>query len=132
MSVHRQNAPAFEHTCAPACIPFIMLHADQRSLRPRRGRPRKNTHLVPDPENLVSTQSSLELRDPAHYDSSVAKHLAANPLCRATYLDTDFSVVTRGRSFSHLQVLEALYIRKLSPPLCAQTKVKTLKLFPLG
>ena len=115
-------------------VPLSMLHADQRSLRPRRGRPRKKPHIVPDPENLVSTQSSLELRelDPAHYDSSVAKHLAANPLCRATYLDTDFSVVTRGRSFSHLQVLEALYIRKLSPPLCAQTKVKTLKLFPLA
>ena len=115
-------------------VPLSLLHADQRSLRPRRGRPPKKPRTVPKRVDTVSTESSSEFPqlDPAQYESSVAKHLAANPICRAAYSDTDFSLIARGRSLSHLQVLEALFIRKVSPSLCIQTKAKTLKLFPPG
>ena len=67
--------------------------------------------------------------DPTHFDSAIAKHLAVNPACRASYSDSHLNVLTRGRSLSHLQALESLYIRKLSPSLCVQTETSTLKLF---
>ena len=90
-------------------VPLNMLHTDQRSLRPRRGRPPKKPRVVPKRVDNASTQDSSEFRqlDAAQFDSSFAKHLAANPICRAAYSDTDFSLIARGRSVSHLQVLEA-------------------------
>ena len=94
----------------------------------RRGRPRKD----PRPTKSQSNQSDLaELTemDPAHFESAIAKHLAINPACRASYSDSHFSVLTRGRSLLHLQALESLYIRKFSPSLSVQRKTRTLKLF---
>ena len=94
----------------------------------RRGRPRKDppsTQPLPTQPDLAE----LTKMDPTHFDSAIAKHLAVNPACRASYSDSHFNVLTRGRSLSHLQALESLYIRKLSPSLCVQTKTSTLKLF---
>ena len=118
-------------------VPLNLLNEDQRALRPRRGRPPKNRENVALKSSSVvrppasSRNTSVNVTpDTTDYDYSIARHLATNPSCRATYSDNDFRIVCRGRSLSHLQVLEALYTRTLSPKLCVQVKAKTLKLFP--
>ena len=74
-------------------VPLNILHTDQRSLRPRRGRPPKKPRAVAKRVDSASTQDSSDFRqlDAAQFDSPVTKHLAANPICRAAYSDTDFS-----------------------------------------
>ena len=57
--------------------------------------------------------------------SSVAKHLISNVDCRRSYSDDCFSVLSRARSFSHLKVLEAVYISSLCPVLCVQKEYVT-------
>ena len=62
--------------------------------------------------------------------SSVARHLIAHVDCHLSYTDDCFSVLSRARSFSHLKVLEAVYISSLRPVLCVQKEYVTpLRLF---
>ena len=116
-------------------VPLHSLLGEARAQRPRRGRPPKKEHQA---EKSTPQQTRTGLRsqvatskptsvtsDAAHklhsnYDSAIANHLAGNEHCRLQYSDGDFSVLGRARSKLHLCVLEALYIRLLSPDLCAQ------------
>ena len=52
--------------------------------------------------------------------SAVAKHLISNVDCRLSYSDDCSSVLSRARSFRHLNVLEAVYISSLRPVLWKQ------------
>ena len=62
--------------------------------------------------------------------TAIKCHLSGSASCREWYSDDVFSVLSRGRSFLHLAVLEALYIRKLDPELCVQKEnVLSLQLF---
>ena len=62
--------------------------------------------------------------------TSIGKHLKAQPECARKYNASQFSVLARGRSKFHLQVLEAVYIQSLKPSLCAQKDfVYSTKLF---
>ena len=64
------------------------------------------------------------------YDSSVCNHLIADDACRVRYSDSCFTVLSRGRSFQHLKVLEAIYIHTTHPSICKQVdNTLTLKLF---
>ena len=79
-----------------------------------RGRPPKN----------------LEKPAAERYPSAIACHLAENDECRTNYSVQHFSVLARGRSRQHLDVLEAVFIQQLKPVLCKQkTNVKALHLF---
>ena len=54
-------------------------------------------------------------------DSSVTKHLKGNPECIPLEPERCFTVVlARARNKSHLDVLEAVFIRTLSPDMCQQ------------
>ena len=67
---------------------------------------------------------------PDEYQSAIAAHLASNEHCCKAYKDSDFRVISRGRSKSHLDVLEAVYICECDPVLCKQKNFVTyLKLF---
>ena len=64
------------------------------------------------------------------YQSAIACHLASNKQCRELYQETDFKILSRGRSKYHLDVLEAVYISVLNPVLCKQKmSVTYLQLF---
>ena len=62
--------------------------------------------------------------------SSIAKHLALKSSCQNVCDDPCFSILSRGRSKYHLEVLEALYISKYQPDLCVQKNSLALYLFP--
>ena len=67
---------------------------------------------------------------PSDYQSAIACHLAENKACRQKYSDDSFTVLSRARTKSHLNVLEAMYIHLLKPVLCIQKSfVSTLSLF---
>ena len=57
---------------------------------------------------------------PTDCQSSVARHLFEKDACTLTYNDSSFRVVCVCFSKSHLDVMEALYIRSLEPNLCAR------------
>ena len=122
-------------------VPLSQLSVDQRGSRPRRGRPpkRPNSSVKEKPPDDVALRRSARLSAVTVNDvalsvysvtSSVAKHLISNVDCRRSYSDDCFSVLSRARSFSHLKVLEAVYIPSLRPVLCVQKEYVTpLRLF---
>ena len=64
------------------------------------------------------------------YQSAIACHLASNKQCRELYQETDFNILSRGRSKYHLDALEAVYINVLNPVLYKQKmSVTYLQLF---
>ena len=126
-------------------VPLHLLPGEARVQRPRRGRPPKK-QLKAEKSTPQQTRSGLrsqvvtskptsitsDAADKLHsnYDSAVANHLAGNEHCGLQYSDGDFSVLARARSKLHLCVLEALYVKHLSPDLCAQKNfVLALSLF---
>ena len=85
----------------------------------------KSTPVGPCKSSMIS-----DTEDAAHYQSSIAKHLASNRDCAMSYDDSSFRVVHVCKSRYSLGVLEALYIRSLSPDLCVQkNSVTSLVLF---
>ena len=61
--------------------------------------------------------------------SAIAQHLLDSPDCVLSFAHDRFSILAKARSSFHLQILEALYIRKLSPVLCKQKElIYSLKL----
>ena len=80
------------------------------------------------PKYVRNTNASLLNRKPS---SSIAKHLVDSPDCRKNYRDSQFKVLSFGRSDCHLAALEALYIMQKKPKLCVQKKftVYTTQLF---
>ena len=74
--------------------------------------------------------SGKAAKQPDHYQSAIARHLAENRQCRQAYQDEQFTVLARSRSAHHLQVLEATYIHALKPVLCQQkTFVTSLQMY---
>lgn len=54
-------------------------------------------------------------------DSAITRHLKTNPDCiNSTLTATGFTILAQARNNSHLDVLEALFIQRLAPPLCSQ------------
>ena len=63
-------------------------------------------------------------------DFAILKHLKLNTECIRDDLRTVFRVLAQARSDSHLSILEALYIQRLTPTLCSQKEhVRVLSLF---
>ena len=63
-------------------------------------------------------------------DSAVTKHLKEYPDCLAVERRENFTILAQARHKAHLDVLEALYIKKLSPGLCLQKEfIHVLALF---
>ena len=64
-------------------------------------------------------------------DSGIAKHVKANTDCLPTteaQLVNRFCVLAQARNQGHLDILEAVFIRKLAPALCQQKNLKALHL----
>ena len=63
-------------------------------------------------------------------DSAIMRHLKSNRQCIREDLHSAFKVLAQARSRPHLDILEALYIQRLAPPLCNQKEhVRALSLF---
>ena len=76
--------------------------------------------LYQQPPNLRSATS----------DSAITKHMQSQTACIPRQRNERFTVVASARNAHHRAALEALYIRSMKPPLCAQKKfVKALRLF---
>ena len=131
-------------------VPLHLVPVSQRASRPRRGRqpkiddgrpPRK----PPDGQAVrrirfaggssssggqVAVPDVPEVDVGRVYPSSVANHLVSTDICRSVYSDSSFTVLSHARSFSHLTVLEAIFIYSTRPVLCKQKEnVVALKLF---
>ena len=81
-------------------------------------------------KKCVSAVSDVSDIDVESLQSSIAKHLVLNTSCQSVCDDSCFSILSRGRSKYHLEVLEALYIDKYQPDLCVQKTLLALSLFP--
>ena len=70
-------------------------------------------------------------KSPDDYQSAVARHLLENEACLRAYTDNSFCIVCVCSSkYLSLDVMEALFIRSLSPNLCVQkSSVTSLQLF---
>ena len=83
-----------------------------------------------DGSRALTLEVTKKTRNSNNQQSAIESHLSVSDSCRELYRDDVLSVLARGRSPLHLCVLEALYIRKLSPKLCAQNEnVLSLQLF---
>ena len=85
------------------------------------------THSGNDPAD----RRKKKRENPAEvYRSAVACQLAANTDCCRSYLDSDFTVLSRCRSMQHRGVQEAMCIRRFKPVLCKRKSfVLNLTLF---
>ena len=83
--------------------------------------------------NSDQVQSEMQMLKVSKSDSSITRHLKTSPECReGVCLDVSkrFRILSRARNAGHLSFLEALFISKLSPELCAQKEfVRSLELF---
>ena len=95
--------------------------------------PEVTTRRLPigkDESRAATSEVTKKTRNSNSQQSAIKSHLSVSDSCRELYRDDVFSVLARGRSVLHLSVLEALYIRKLSPELCVQKEnVLSLQLF---
>ena len=127
-------------------VPLHLVPVSQRASRPRRGRQPKGDdgrppRKPPDGQavyRMTRSSSSGQVAVPdvpevdvgRVYPSSVANHLVSSDICRSVYSDSSFTVLSHARSFSHLRVLEAIFIYSTRPVLCKQKEnVVALKLF---
>ena len=79
------------------------------------------------PDKLLAPSPSLRK---AAADSAITRHLKESPSCISDKLRQNFSILARARHQTHLDVLEALFINKLSPSLCCQKDhVRVLSVF---
>ena len=63
-------------------------------------------------------------------DSAITKHLKSSLDCINAEVTKNFKILAQARSQQHLNVLEALFIQRLAPPLCNQKEhVRVLSLF---
>ena len=96
-------------------------------------------HCRCDQRYVGKTTQSLALRIQQHIpakigcnhssgDSSITKHLKVSRACIPSEPASRFRVLAQARHRSHLDILEALFIQKLSPSLCQQ-KASTRNLF---
>ena len=62
-------------------------------------------------------------------NSAVTRHLKQNPACISPDPESHFEILMRARNKQQMGVLEALFIRSISPGLCKQSDyVRTLQL----
>ena len=80
------------------------------------------------PEKLLNLAPGTKAKT-ATSDSAITKHLMTSKDRIPTDPVERFELLTRVRNKSHLDILEALFIRNLTPELCTQEFVKVLKLF---
>ena len=81
------------------------------------------------PAKLQDESPKLKIRKG---DSAITKHLKSNPDCIPSSQATQerFSILATARCDDQLNTLEALFIRKLAPPLCNQKEQpKSLSMF---
>ena len=79
------------------------------------------------PDKLLAPSPSL---CKAAADSAITRHLKESPSCISDKLRQNFSILAHARHQTHLDVLEALFINKLSPSLCCQKDhVRVLSVF---
>ena len=135
-------------------VPLHLLPSSARVLRPTRGRPRKSptpavatdapgqsdlpTKRVCPPRACKTKSQTAQALSRAsaccngseNYQSAIARHLVDNRQCALSYDDSWFRVLCVCRSKCSLDILEALFIRSLSPALCTQkNSITSLKLF---
>ena len=79
------------------------------------------------PDDLLHRTGSIAVK---RTDSAITKHLKSSPSCITAELPGNFKILAHARNQQHLNVLEALHIARLSPPLCSQKEyIRVVTLF---
>ena len=100
--------------------------APSKALTEATARVHSTSHLL---SKVSTTHADCSDVSSDKHESSIASHLFEHLECRDVYSDDCFSIVSRVRSASLLNVLEAVYIRIRKPNLCKQKQIKfTLRL----
>ena len=68
----------------------------------------------------VGNADILKTISTKEYQSAIARHLSLNSQCAKAYCDDCFGVLSRARSYRHLEVLESVYIHEQHPDFCVQ------------
>ena len=105
-----------------------MIVADKSTATPSAIKSREEEGVEEDEEEPGEEKNK---KSPDDYQSAVARHLLENEACLRAYTDNSFCIVCVCSSkYLSLDVMEALFIRSLSPNLCVQkSSVTSLQLF---
>ena len=76
--------------------------------------PRIKQHV---PKKLINQTKAMKID---RCDSAITKHLKENPSCLPEKPAERFKILTQARTQMHLDVLEAIFIKSLTPGLCQQ------------
>ena len=71
------------------------------------------------PDKVLRTPAPRNAK-PSSADSGITKHLKQSNSCIDPSLRENFFIIAKGRNQVHLEVLEALFIRRKKPDLCCQ------------
>ena len=85
-------------------------------------------------DSACESDANQQVLKVAKSDSGITRHLKTSSKCRDVVCRSNFTsrfkVIARARNASHLGFLEALFIERYTPELCAQKEfVRTLGLF---
>ena len=81
------------------------------------------------PDKLLQTPALRSAKQPCKADSGITKHLKQSNSCIEPTLRDNFKIIAKGRNEDHLEVLEAIFIRRNKPDLCLQKEhTRTLAL----
>ena len=102
----------------------------------REGNQGKNVTLTTEQgdDSACENDANQQVQKAAKSDSGITRHLNTSSKCRdvvcRSSITSRFKVIARARNISHLCFLEALFIGRYTPELCAQKEfVRTLGLF---
>ena len=109
---------------------------NQGSAGAKGGNQGKNVTLTTEQgdDSECESDANQQVLKVAKSDSGITRHLKTSSKCRDVVCRSNFTsrfkVIARARNASHLGFLEALFIERYKPELCAQKEfVRTLGLF---
>ena len=109
---------------------------NQGSASAEGGNQGKNVTLTTEQgdDSACESDANQQVLKVAKSDSGITRHLKTSSKCRDVVCRSNFTsrfkVIARARNASHLGILEALFIERYTPELCAQKEfVCTLGLF---
>ena len=101
---------------------LLLLEHVPKAIRQKTSQP---TRTQPNRKCKAKSKTQFEPES----DSAIGQHLLESNQCARNYSDSQFKILTTGRSQFHLSLLEAVYISRIKPDLCRhipnQTEIAT-------
>ena len=123
-----RKTPAQSTPAQPRPAPKPPPQPTRSSARLKEKRQNTSSDLSQDGDTGHDTPAHVTDLDKNKPDSSIHRHLLSSDECRKCYRDSDFSMLYRARSRTHLEVLEAICIALFKPDLCVQKAPANLSL----